>query len=71
VLGRPGRFTEFEVPHDVKNCPGVGHGFITNPDAGDRTLMLRFPARISGTAYDEAVTRDARNGSSTLPAVPE
>jgi carboxymethylenebutenolidase len=52
--------TEFEVPHDVKIYPGVGHGFMNNHDPGDQTLMLRFLARISGTAYDEAATRDAR-----------
>jgi carboxymethylenebutenolidase len=63
--GRAGRrlgklLTEFEVPHDVKIYPGAGHGFMNNHDPGDQTLMLRFLARISGTAYDEAATRDSR-----------
>ena len=63
--GRAGRrlgelLTEFEVPHDVKIYPGVGHGFMNNHDPADQTLMLRFLARISGTAYDDAATRDAR-----------
>lgn len=52
--------TEFEVPHDVKIYPGVGHGFMNNHDPGDQTLMLRFLARISGTRYDEVATVDAR-----------
>jgi carboxymethylenebutenolidase len=52
--------TEFEVPHDIKIYPGVGHGFMNDHDPGDQTLLLRFLARISGTEYDEAATRDAR-----------
>lgn len=52
--------TELKVPHDVKIYPGVGHGFMNDPDPADETPMLRFLARISGTAYDDAATRDAR-----------
>ena len=52
--------TEFEVPHDIKIYPGVGHGFMNDHDPKDQTLLLRFLARISGTEYDEAATRDAR-----------
>lgn len=33
---------------------------VFSVDLGDRTLMLKFLVRISGTAYDEAATRDAR-----------
>jgi carboxymethylenebutenolidase len=58
-LGR--LLTEFEVPHDVKIYPGVGHGFMNNHDPGDQTLMLRFLARVSGTKYDEGATGDARS----------
>lgn len=52
--------TELDIPHDVKVYPGVGHGFMNDHDAADQTLMLRFLARISGTAYDESATQDAR-----------
>lgn len=52
--------TELEVPHDVKVYPGVGHGFMNDHAPEDETLVLRFLARVSGTRYDEAATRDAR-----------
>jgi carboxymethylenebutenolidase len=52
--------TEFEVSHDVKIYPGVGHGFMNDHAPEDQTLLLRFLARISGTRYDEAATLDAR-----------
>lgn len=52
--------TRLEVPHDVKVYPGVGHGFMNDHDPADATLVLRFLARVSGTAYDEQATRDAR-----------
>jgi carboxymethylenebutenolidase len=52
--------TRSGVPHDVKVYPGVRHGFMNDHDPGDATLMLRFLARVSGTKYDDAATRDAR-----------
>jgi carboxymethylenebutenolidase len=52
--------TEFHVPHDVKIYPGAGHGFMNDHAAEDQTLLLRFLARVSGTRYDDAATRDAR-----------
>jgi carboxymethylenebutenolidase len=57
-LGR--LLTKFEVPHDVKIYPGVGHGFMNDHDPADATLLLRFLARVSGTKYDAEATRDAR-----------
>jgi carboxymethylenebutenolidase len=57
-LGR--LLTELEVPHDVKVYPGVGHGFMNDHDPAEATLLLRFLARVSGTAYDAEATRDAR-----------
>ena len=63
--GRAGKrlgelLTRFEVPHDVKVYADVGHGFMNDHAPEDQTLFLRFLARISGTEYDEAATRDAR-----------
>lgn len=52
--------TEFDVPHDVKIYPGVGHGFMNDHAPEDQTLFLRFLARMSGTRYDDAATADAR-----------
>ena len=57
-LGR--LLSEHDVPHDVKIYPGVGHGFMNDHDPADATLLLRFLARVSGTKYDEAATKDAR-----------
>jgi carboxymethylenebutenolidase len=50
----------YEVPHDVKVYPGVGHGFMNDHDPSDFTLFLRFLTWVSGTKYDEEATRDAR-----------
>lgn len=33
---------------------------MNDHDPKDQTLLLRFLARVSGTKYDEAATRDAR-----------
>jgi carboxymethylenebutenolidase len=52
--------TDLDVPHDVKIYPGVGHGFMNDPDPADETLLLRFLARVSGTRYDDRATQDAR-----------
>lgn len=52
--------SELDVPHDVKIYPGVGHGFMNDPDPQDTTLLLRFLGRASGTGYDDAAARDAR-----------
>lgn len=57
-LGR--LLAEHQVPHDVKVYPGVGHGFMNDPDPADETPLLRFLIRVSGTRYDEAATQDAR-----------
>jgi len=51
---------EHKVPHDVKIYPGVGHGFMNDPDPEEVPLSLRVLSRASGTAYDEEATRDAR-----------
>ncbi|WP_228529363.1 dienelactone hydrolase family protein [Arthrobacter gandavensis] len=52
--------TEFDVPHDVRIYPGVGHGFMNDHAPEDQTLFLRFLSRVSGTRYDEEATADAR-----------
>jgi len=52
--------TKFDVAHDVKIYPGVGHGFMNDHAPEDQTLFLRFLARKSGTRYDDTATADAR-----------
>lgn len=52
--------SEHEVPHDVKIYPGVGHGFMNDPDPEDLSPTLKFLSWVSGTEYDEAAARDAR-----------
>ena len=52
--------TDLDVPHDVKIYPGVGHGFMNDHDPADATLLLRFLARVSGTAFDPEASADAR-----------
>ena len=44
----------------MKVYAGVGHGFMNDHAAGDKTLVLRFLARVSGTRYDPDATLDAR-----------
>jgi carboxymethylenebutenolidase len=56
-----GLLEEAGVPHDVKIYPGVGHGFMNDYDPASTGLFLRFLARVSGTRFDEAATRDARH----------
>lgn len=58
--------TRLDIPHDVKIYPGAHHGFMNDHDPADATLMLRFLARVSGTKYDEAATRDARERIATF-----
>ncbi|WP_199905113.1 dienelactone hydrolase family protein [Nocardioides sediminis] len=57
-LGR--LLTDLEVPHDVKVYGGVRHGFMNDPAPEDQTVLLRLLARISGMAYDDEATQDAR-----------
>ncbi|MGZ5415599.1 MAG: dienelactone hydrolase family protein [Nocardioides sp.] len=63
-LGR--LLTEHEVPHDVKIYPGVGHGFMNDPDPADLSVALRILVRLSRTRYDEPATQDARRRITTF-----
>lgn len=48
------------IPHDVREYPGVGHGFMNDHAPGDKPWMFSLLARLSHTRYDERATRDAR-----------
>ncbi len=52
--------TDLGVEHDVKIYPGVGHGFMNNPDPAEMTPLQKLLIRLSGTVYDEPATADAR-----------
>ncbi|HEY0773955.1 MAG TPA: dienelactone hydrolase family protein, partial [Nocardioidaceae bacterium] len=51
---------EHRVPHDVKVYPGVGHGFLNDPDPSEMSLGLRLVARLTNTEYDDQAADDAR-----------
>jgi carboxymethylenebutenolidase len=48
------------IPHDVKEYPGVGHGFMNDHDPRDSTWVFRVLSWISSTRYDAIATADAR-----------
>ena len=48
------------IPHDVKEYQGVGHGFMNNHDAKDSNWILGLLSRVSNTRYDATATEDAR-----------
>ena len=50
--------TDLGIDHDIRVYPGVGHGFMN--DHGDSGAFGTFLARVSGTAYDDPATQDAR-----------
>jgi carboxymethylenebutenolidase len=49
------------VPHDVKEYPGAGHGFLNEHDPGEGPRVMVTLARLAGSAYDEPSARDARD----------
>ncbi len=52
--------SEHGVPHDIKEYPGVGHGFMNDHPPGDGNRIFRLFAWLSNTRYDQDATRDAR-----------
>lgn len=52
--------TQFGVPHDVEEYPGVGHGFMNDHPPGDGNWVFSLLAWVSNTHYDAAATADAR-----------
>lgn len=51
---------EHGIPHDVKEYPGVGHGFMNNHDPKDSNWIFNLASRVSNTRYDATATEDAR-----------
>jgi len=52
--------TEHEVPHDIKEYEGVGHGFMNLHSARDSNWIFKALSWASRTKYDENATVDAR-----------
>ena len=52
--------TAAEVPHDVKEYPGVGHGFLNDHVPAEVPAMMRVATRLLGARYDEEAATDAR-----------
>lgn len=48
------------IPHDIKEYPGVGHGFMNDHDPRDSNWVFNILARLSNTRYDASATADAR-----------
>jgi acetyl esterase/lipase len=58
--------TALGVDHDVKVYPGAGHGFINHHDPADRTLLLMFLNKVSGTRFHEPSAADAHRRIAAL-----
>jgi hypothetical protein len=58
--------TALGVDHDVKVYPGAGHGFINHHDPADRTLLLMFLNKVSGTRLHEPSAADAHRRIAAL-----
>jgi len=52
--------TELGVDHDVKEYPGVQHGFLNDHRPGELPTIFRLLNRISGSPYDEKAATDAK-----------
>jgi carboxymethylenebutenolidase len=48
------------ITHDVKEYPGVGHGFMNDHKPSDSNWVFTALAWISNTCYDARATADAR-----------
>ena len=51
------------VPHDVREYPGAGHGFLNDPrgSAGDHVpFLVKFTGPIMGYGHNPAAAQDAR-----------
>lgn len=48
------------IPHDVKEYPGVGHGFMNDHDSNDSPWILTMLGRFANTRYDPEASADAQ-----------
>lgn len=52
--------TEYGIPHDVKEYPDAGHGFMNQHDEDEMPWLFTVLGRLSRTGYDPEATKDAR-----------
>lgn len=52
--------TELGVDHDVKEYPGVQHGFLNDHRPDELPAVFRLLNKVSGSPYDENAAADAR-----------
>jgi len=52
--------SQFGIPHDVVEYPGVGHGFMNDHREDESSWFVRLLTKLSNTRYDETATLDAR-----------
>lgn len=53
--------TALGVAHDVKEYPGVQHGFLNDHRPDEIPAVFRIINKLSGSPYDAEAARDARN----------
>lgn len=52
--------TKHQIPHDVKEYPDAGHGFMNDHDLEEVPGIFIVLGRLSNTEYDPEATADAR-----------
>lgn len=52
--------TDAGVAHDVKVYPEAGHAFMNDHDPADANTLMVVLAKLTGSRFHEAATRDAR-----------
>ncbi|HYO85087.1 MAG TPA: dienelactone hydrolase family protein [Dermatophilaceae bacterium] len=52
---------QLNVDHDVREYPGVGHGFLNDHREGEVSRSMRVMSRLSGSRYDPSAAGDARD----------
>jgi len=52
--------TELGVDHDVKEYPGIQHGFLNDHRPDELPAVFRVLNKVSGSPYDENAASDAR-----------
>jgi carboxymethylenebutenolidase len=54
------RLRDADVPHDVKEYPSAGHGFMNDHSRDPMPWLFVLMGKLSRTRFDAAATADAR-----------
>ena len=64
LRGEAARLTQIckenDIPHDIKEYPGAGHGFMNQHHPAESNFLFDILIRVSNSAYDADATRDAK-----------